>query len=183
MREAFVDFPWASAGAAGPLAFGAPVEIVEAVCLDEVRPALDRVAAACADGRYAVGFVSYEAAPAFDPAMAVRSGSGVPLVWFGLHDAPLAEGAAREPAAYACSVWEAGTDEVTYAASVAAVREAIASGDTYQVNHTMRLRARFDAGRSATGGSPTSTRVPMRSLRCPPNCSSPGTATRWSPAR
>ena len=144
MREAFVDFPWAPAGAAGPLAFGAPVEIVEARCLDEVRPALDRVAAACADGRYAVGFVSYEAAPAFDPAMAVRSGSGVPLVWFGLHDAPLAEGAAREPAAYACSVWEAGTDEVTYAASVAAVREAIASGDTYQVNHTMRLRARFD---------------------------------------
>jgi para-aminobenzoate synthetase/4-amino-4-deoxychorismate lyase len=144
VREAFVDFPWAPAGAAGPLAFGAPVEIVEARCLDEVRPALDRVAAACADGRYAVGFVSYEAAPAFDPAMAVRSGSGVPLVWFGLHDAPLAEGAAREPAAYACSVWEAGTDEVTYAASVAAVREAIASGDTYQVNHTMRLRARFD---------------------------------------
>ena len=144
MREAFVDFPWAPAGAAGPLAFGTPVEVVEAASVAEVRSALDRVAAACADGRYAVGFVSYEAAPAFDPAMTVRGGSGVPLVWFGLHDAPLPPGTAREPAAYACSAWEAGTDEATYAASVTAVRDAIARGDTYQVNHTMRLRARFD---------------------------------------
>ena len=145
MREAFVDFPWAPDGAAGPLAFDHPVEVVRAMSIDEVRPALDRVAAACAAGRYAVGFVSYEAAPAFDPAMQVRGGSGVPLVWFGLHDAPLAPGAARhEPAAYACSVWEAGTAERPYAASVAAVRAAISRGDTYQVNHTMRLRARFD---------------------------------------
>ena len=145
VREAFVDFPWAPDGAAGPLAFDHPVEVVRAMSIDEVRPALDRVAAACAAGRYAVGFVSYEAAPAFDPAMQVRGGSGVPLVWFGLHDAPLAPGAARhEPAAYACSVWEAGTAERPYAASVAAVRAAISRGDTYQVNHTMRLRARFD---------------------------------------
>jgi para-aminobenzoate synthetase/4-amino-4-deoxychorismate lyase len=144
VRETFVDFPWAPAGAARPLAFGAPVEVVEARSLAEVRLALDRVAAACLDGRYAVGFVSYEAAPAFDPAMSVRGGSGVPLVWFGLHDAPLPPGAAREPAAYACSAWEAGTDEARYAASVTAVRDAIARGDTYQVNHTMRLRARFD---------------------------------------
>ncbi len=145
MREAFVDFPWAPTGASGQLAFGEPVEIVRAEALEEVRPALDRVAAACAAGRYAVGFVSYEAAPAFDPAMRVRDRSGVPLVWFGLHDAPLgAGGGPREPAAYACSVWEAGTAEAPYAASVAAVREAISRGDTYQVNHTMRLRARFD---------------------------------------
>ncbi len=145
VRKAFVEFPWAPTGAAGPLAFGEPVEVVRAVAIDQVRPALDRVAAACAAGRYAVGFVSYEAAPAFDPAMRVRSGSGVPLVWFGLHDDPLAPGAARhEPAAYACSVWEAGTAPDLYAASVTAVRQAIARGDTYQVNHTMRLRARFD---------------------------------------
>ena len=144
VREAFVDFPWAPAGAPGTLAFGEPGEIVQALRVDEVRPALDRVAAACAQGRYAVGFVSYEAAPAFDPAMQVRGGSGVPLLWFGLHDAPWPARAGREPAAYACSVWDAGTPESRYAASVATVREAISRGDTYQVNHTMRLRARFD---------------------------------------
>ncbi len=143
MREAFVDFPWAPDGATGPLAFGEPVEVIKATRLEQVRPALQRVADAAAQGRYAVGFVSYEAAPAFDPAMRVRSGSGVPLVWFGLHDAALPPQERRSPAAYACSVWTEGTDEARYAASVAAVRGAISRGDTYQVNYTMRLRSRF----------------------------------------
>ena len=40
-------------------------------------------------------------------------------------------------------MWEPGSDEARYAAQIDAVREAIARGDTYQVNHTMRLRARF----------------------------------------
>ncbi len=139
--EAFVDIPWSPAGGPVSVAFGEPAEIVSATSLSEVRPALDRVAAATAAGRYAVGFVSYEAAPAFDPAMQVRGSSGVPLVWFGLHERPVT--AAREPLPYACSTWQPGTDEATYAASVDAVRAAIARGDTYQVNHTMRLRARF----------------------------------------
>ncbi|MBK8469120.1 MAG: aminodeoxychorismate synthase component I [Actinomycetales bacterium] len=141
--EAFVDFPWAPPGSTGRLAFGEPVDVVQTSELAGVRSALDRVAAQAAAGRYAVGWVSYEAAPAFDPAMRVRTGSGVPLVWFGLHDAPLSPGRQREPGAYACSSWLPGTDESTYAASVDSVREAIAAGDTYQVNHTMRLRARF----------------------------------------
>lgn len=133
--------PWSPEGAPVSLAFGSPVEVVTAHTLAQVRPALARIASAAQAGRYAVGFVSYEAAPAFDRAARVRGGSGVPLVWFGIHEAPLP--AAREPAAYACSVWQPGTHEPAYAASVAAVREAIARGDTYQVNHTMRLRARF----------------------------------------
>ncbi len=141
--ESSVDFPWAPPGASGRLAFGAPVDVVATSELAEVRAALARVERECAAGRYAVGFVSYEAAAAFDPAMRARGGSGVPLVWFGLHDAPLPDGHLREPAAYACSVWRPGTDEATYAASIDAIRAAIARGDTYQVNHTMRLRARF----------------------------------------
>ena len=139
--EAFVELPWSPAGESVSLAFGAPTEVVTATSLAQVRPALHRIAAAAAAGRYAVGFVSYEAATAFDPAMRARGGSGVPLVWFGLHDAPAPTG--REPAAYACSGWEPGSDEGGYAAQIDAVREAIARGDTYQVNHTMRLRARF----------------------------------------
>ena len=139
--EAFVELPWSPGGEPVSLAFGAPTDVVTTTSLEQVRPALHRVAAAAAAGRYAVGFVSYEAAAAFDPAMQARGGSGVPLVWFGLHDAPAPTG--REPAAYACSVWEPGSDEARYAAQIDAVREAIARGDTYQVNHTMRLRARF----------------------------------------
>jgi para-aminobenzoate synthetase/4-amino-4-deoxychorismate lyase len=42
-------------------------------------------------------------------------------------------------------VWEPGTVESGRTSPpIAAIREAISRGDTYQVNHTMRLRARFD---------------------------------------
>ena len=139
--EAYVDIPWAPSGTPVPLAFGPPREIVAATGLTGVRPALDRVATACAAGGFAVGYVSYEAAPAFDPAMRVRGGSGMPLLWFGIHDAPLP--ARRTARPYACSRWEPGTTSEAYAASITAVRAAIARGDTYQVNHTMRLRARL----------------------------------------
>ncbi|HRW17658.1 MAG TPA: aminodeoxychorismate synthase component I [Dermatophilaceae bacterium] len=140
--EAYVDLPWAPPGESGSLHFGEPDEVVRADRIEDVRPALARVVEASRSGCYAVGFVSYEAAPAFDPAMLVRSGSGMPLVWFGLHHAPAA-GPRRDPAAYLMSRWEPGTDEHAYAASIAAVRAAIARGDSYQVNHTMRLRGRF----------------------------------------
>ena len=139
--EAFVDIPWAPAGTPGPLSFGEPRAVIAASALEDVRPALNRVAAAASAGAYCVGYVSYEAAPAFDPAMRVRSGSGMPLLWFGIHDAPLP--ARRKPRPYACSMWEPGTTPESYAASVASVRAAIARGETYQVNHTMRLRARL----------------------------------------
>jgi len=94
-------------------------------------------------GRYAVGYLSYEAAPAFDPAMRVRAGSRIPLVWFGIHDGPQLRNEIRRPTAYACSAWRSGTNEDRYGASVTRVREAIARGDTYQVNYTMPMHARF----------------------------------------
>ena len=34
-------------------------------------------------GLYAAGFITYEAAPAFDPALVVRPPAGLPLLWFG----------------------------------------------------------------------------------------------------
>jgi para-aminobenzoate synthetase/4-amino-4-deoxychorismate lyase len=141
--EAFVDFPWTPTGSTGQLAFGEPIEVIRADCLAEVRPALAAVRRAAMAGRYAVGFLAYEAAPAFDPAMRVRAGSRIPLVWFAIHDTPRPDDEIRWPTAYACSAWRSETDEERYGRSVTRVREAIARGDTYQVNYTMPLHARF----------------------------------------
>ena len=69
------------------LQFSHPREIVTAFTLADVAPALDRVEnAAAQSGLYAAGFISYEAAPAFDSALAVKSNGGFPLLWFGLYD-------------------------------------------------------------------------------------------------
>ncbi|MBV9926681.1 MAG: aminodeoxychorismate synthase component I [Acidobacteria bacterium] len=123
--------------------FTNPVEVVSARTLDEVRPALRRVERAASEGLYAVGFVAYEAAPAFDQALAARPHSkDLPLLWFGLFEgASEVKNAAGE---FRVSGWKSSVCRAEYERNVEAVREAIARGDTYQVNYTFRLRARFE---------------------------------------
>ncbi|HEX8337669.1 MAG TPA: aminodeoxychorismate synthase component I [Pyrinomonadaceae bacterium] len=122
--------------------FTNPVEIISAHSIDEVRPALRRVERAAAEGFYAVGFVAYEAAPAFDRALAVkRPPADLPLLWFGVYERPSEVGTATGE--YRVSGWTPSVGRAEYERNVEAVREAIARGDTYQVNYTLRLRARF----------------------------------------
>jgi para-aminobenzoate synthetase / 4-amino-4-deoxychorismate lyase len=147
--------PW------GPLAFGAPAEVIEARTLGEVLPALRAVEAAARAGRWAVGYLAYEAAPALDEALTVRPGEG-PLLWFGLHDAPLGP-----PPGGPCDARLTGlaprSDRAAHRASVARLREAIAAGTAYQVNLTLRLRGRLEGDplalyrrlRAAQGGGQT----------------------------
>ncbi len=126
----------------GPLAFGAPHAVIEARALDEVVPALRSAEAAALAGRWVVGFVAYEAAPAFDPALRVRPGSG-PLAWFGVHDAPLPApptGPADGRIVDAAPELRAAD----HASAVATIREAVAAGAVYQVNFTFRLRGRLE---------------------------------------
>ncbi|MGC4001186.1 MAG: aminodeoxychorismate synthase component I [Anaeromyxobacter sp.] len=137
--EALLDLD----GFGGRLAFGAPRRIVEAWSPAEVRPALEAVEAAARGGAWAVGFVAYEAASAFDPALRTHPpAAGVPLVWFGVHDE--ARGA-RPRASGEAQLGPLLPDvaEPTYRAAVERLREAMAAGVAYQVNHTFRLRGPF----------------------------------------
>ena len=68
------------------LRFQDPCEVLQTSRLDEVMPLLQRMEARIDQERlYAAGWVSYEAAPAFDPALAVREPGDFPLLWFGLY--------------------------------------------------------------------------------------------------
>jgi para-aminobenzoate synthetase/4-amino-4-deoxychorismate lyase len=139
---AVLDFP-DDCPEAGRAVFTDPVEIISARAHEEVRPALRRVERAAAEGLYAVGFVAYEAAPAFDRVLAVKQREkDLPLLWFGLFERPSeVETAAGE---FRVSGWTPSVARDEYERSVEAVREGIARGDTYQVNYTLRLRARFE---------------------------------------
>ena len=112
------------------------------------------------EGLHAAGFVSYEAAPAFDRALTVREAPGFPLLWFGLF--PSVETMSGWSPAFrrkttdhppTMSTWCPGgtpaawLPSVTaeeYAAVIARLRDAIAAGQTYQVNYTFRLRQPAD---------------------------------------
>ena len=125
------------------LLFSQPVEIITTNGVSEVRSCLRDVQSAVTKGLYAAGFVSYEAAPALDPSLTVRSDASLPLVWFGLFNAPVV---GPEPTlrTFHHSGWEPSIQRSRYDGDIARIREAISRGDSYQVNYTLRLRARFE---------------------------------------
>ena len=101
------------------LDFGGPRALVVARALDEVRPTLARVAAAVEGGRWAAGFLSYEAAPAFDSALVAHAPDGFPLLWFALYDAPptVRDTLGAAPDAPPALGWQPTVDEETYRAT------------------------------------------------------------------
>jgi para-aminobenzoate synthetase/4-amino-4-deoxychorismate lyase len=69
----------------------------------------------------------------------------MPLAWFALfegrEDVPPPEPPDAEPPPSGPSPWRPSVDRATYDAAIERIRDLIASGHTYQVNHTIRLRA------------------------------------------
>lgn len=136
--------------AGGWLHFAHLTGAIAAYRLDEVIPALEEIERQVEqEGWYAAGFIAYEAAPAFDPALQVKEGfrqgqkgGDVPLMWFGLYEAPeklakdfLGGGEVKLPAG-----WQADVTEEVYRHAIRKVKGCIAHGETYQVNYTYRLR-------------------------------------------
>jgi para-aminobenzoate synthetase/4-amino-4-deoxychorismate lyase len=127
------------------LVFTAPPTVHVAWTPEQVRGVLDAVDAACAGGAWAAGFLAYEAAAGLVPDLPVHPPQeGLPLAWFGVvHQAPQRGPALHGPlgTGHRTGPWVMDADRAGHAAAVAAVRERIAAGDTYQVNLTTRLRA------------------------------------------
>ena len=114
---------------------------------EDVPAVVDAVESAVADGLYAAGFISYEAAPAFDSSLPAKEIGPFPLIWFGLFrevreldSLPVAE--EREGCARLQDlVWTPSITRQEYQGCLARAREWIREGDTYQVNFTYRLRS------------------------------------------
>src|SRR5688500_18738127 len=133
-----LDFPGTSRRV-----FRHPAAVLKADSAADVPGILSEIEIAAGRGLYAAGYVSYEAAPAFDRALCVCSGARMPLAWFGLYDGFTEESStsARPAAVLDWSV----PDRAGFVQSVARIREEIAAGHTYQVNLTARLTAQFEA--------------------------------------
>ncbi len=144
------NFNKSFSASAPPLAFGDAERVIIARHIDEVQPALELIAEATAGGRYAAGFLAYEAAAAFDPALATFANTatkndGLPLLWFGIFDTTQVT---HSPAVgglelYNIDEWQPDTTPEQYAESIKKIRESIRNGDIYQANFTLRLRSQF----------------------------------------
>ncbi|MET1011388.1 MAG: aminodeoxychorismate synthase component I [Actinomycetota bacterium] len=131
-----------------------PIGVLEATRAGEVVSVLEGAEAAAGRGLWVAGFVSYEAAPGLDPALVVRDRgpddafAALPLAWFAMFEraeettlpVPRDEGVPGAPA----GTWMPTTPRERFESSVDEIHELIAAGETYQVNHTMRLRSRVE---------------------------------------
>ena len=136
-----IDFadPHDPAGARLRAAAGPPRAVLAAYTLDEVRPVLDAAEAAARAGAWVLGWLRYEAAPAFDAAFTVHaSAPGQPLAWFGVHAALQPWPAADEPGD-AQVQWQGGHERAAFDAALARIQQAIGAGELYQVNYTAPL--------------------------------------------
>lgn len=149
LRFDFAD----AAGRPAPMVFHRPERVIEAWHVDRVREAMAEAESARAAGRFVAGLVAYEAAAAFDDALATKPPGELPLVWFGVFAAPStgADADAAPPEAGDAVAdlggeppWSSDVAPDEYRAAVARVRRAIEDGDSYQANYTFRLRSRLD---------------------------------------
>jgi para-aminobenzoate synthetase / 4-amino-4-deoxychorismate lyase len=127
------------------LQFQNPRTVLTAGDLPDVMPLLAEVERLVTnDGLYAAGWIGYEAAPAFDAAFRTRRATAFPLACFGIFGPPSTLKAlpgAGSPVDR--GAWRPTVTREEYAAAVARIKEHIGSGDTYQVNYTLRHRSAF----------------------------------------
>ena len=157
----FVD-PHDSAAPRLRHAFGAPRQRLVAHRPQDVRAVLDAAQAAAEQGAWCVGGLRYEAAQAFDAALQTHPANG-PLAWFAIYDEALPW---PEPSALPSEEptldWHTLPDRAHFEAAFAALQQAIASGEFYQVNLTAQLHGELHA--ASQGNQPADSTAPALAL-------------------
>ncbi len=126
--------------------FSQPVALFETRKIAEVRPILQLIEQRVDSEKLtAVGFLSYEAAAAFDPALVTHSAERLPLLWFGLYESNRVINLDEiiSQAGYEIGSWQSSVDEDAFAGNIQQIKDHIAAGETYQVNYTFRLNTHF----------------------------------------
>ena len=164
--EAFVLFDDARERNAAPARlYRDPVSIIAAYRLEEVQPALDRIAEAGEAGLHAAGYMSYEAGLALEDRLVplarrhhIRPGSA-PLLWFGLFDGlrfikpEAVQALLPDPSGVRIEPLQPLIQEDAYYAAFDRVQEYIRAGDIYQVNLTFPCATRFHGDLMALYGA------------------------------
>ncbi|WP_431802794.1 aminodeoxychorismate synthase component I [Halobacillus andaensis] len=130
-------------GSIKPRQFFDPIFVIEAHKKEEVAAAFNKAEQALKEGCYVAGYVSYEAAQAFDAAYKVRQDSKWPLVWLGVFEAPINEQLRKREDNDYHTDWEIEGDFASYTDGIHQIKAAIKRGDTYQVNYTTKLTGTF----------------------------------------
>jgi len=139
-----------AAGESHSFRFSGLFEEISTNTLAEVIPALRKVESCVAQGYHAAGFLSYEAAAAFDSAFITSPPGDFPMLWFGIfaERRAVAVGSSDKEnttnsSGFVISDWKSTVNRTKYDAAIDRIKGYIAAGDTYQVNFTLRQRFSF----------------------------------------
>ena len=125
-----------------------PIKELKTRDLAEVTDLLAQVENYQEKGYYVVGYVSYEAAPAFEKKLSVHKAPllGEYLLYFTVHDSvekssiPL-----TYEEVYLPSNWQEVASAEDYEKAIAQIHHHLRQGDTYQVNYTVQLKQELSA--------------------------------------
>ena len=128
--------------------FTQPIKELKTRNVAEVADLLAQVESYQEQGYYVVGYVSYEAAPAFEEKLAVHKAPLLAeyLLYFTVHDRvktspiPLTYDEVDLP-----SNWQEVTSAANYEKAIAQIHHHLRQGDTYQVNYTVQLKQDLSA--------------------------------------
>lgn len=154
LEEAFVLLDNSSGRGPPSQLFTAPKEIITAETPEEVTEAFARLEKGRAAGLHAAGFFSFELGYVLEPKLAalLPAERHVPLLWFGLYDAPQLLSEAEvdhwltthtKSGSYQFSNVTRAWTKDEYIARFEKVQEKIRAGDIYQLNLTFKARFRL----------------------------------------
>jgi para-aminobenzoate synthetase / 4-amino-4-deoxychorismate lyase len=126
------------------LHLASPTDVHVAHTIDEVIRVVQAAEDASLRNSYVALFLSYEAAPAFDPALVTHTrNTSLPLAWAAVFAESRLD-SEQQLAPYHISEWQPGISESEYRLAVEKVIQLIAEGATYQVNYSFPLTATFN---------------------------------------
>ncbi|KAK3575784.1 hypothetical protein CHS0354_030116, partial [Potamilus streckersoni] len=120
---------------------------------EEVMPLLIQAEKSVREGKWAAGFLSYEAVKGIDSNFCCKTAdkTDVPLIWFGIYNSPevIPADSFRDLSASCPSAThpppdlQSDTTQELYKQNIARIKDCIRAGDTYQINYTFRMRGVF----------------------------------------
>ncbi|MBN2013423.1 aminodeoxychorismate synthase component I [candidate division KSB1 bacterium] len=124
--------------------FSKPVQIFCSKSIDDVPSVFSEISKLINDGYCAAGFVSYEAAPAFDDALQVKQSNHFPFCWFAVFNTyEIVDPLQTKNVHYEIRPWKPAIDEGKYRGDIRTIKWQLREGYTYQVNYTYRLHSHF----------------------------------------
>ena len=111
--------------------------------IEDVLSVLEFAESEARSGSHVAVMLSYEAAPAFDPALVTHKPSDFPLAWAAVFASTVETATEEYPPTFS-NAWTPRVSREEYDRAVARVKELIAAGHTYQVNYSFPLTSTFN---------------------------------------